>query len=164
MPDRRRKMNSKIIKILALSSVLVSIPFFLGYVYYADVSAIENSEVSISDAGISEIGLKYCRLRMEVEVNNTSPRKITDLSVKFDIYLTDNHVGNGYFSEISVPAHSSRTREMTVTIYYAELTGAVLDMLKEGRVTVTMRGELEGKVLYNLMGFSQTFNASYSIV
>jgi len=161
--DAGKKMN-RTLRIIAFASSLISISGFLGYVYYADVSAIEGSEIAISDAGFSEIGLTYCKLRMEVEINNTSPRKITDLSMKFDIYLTDNYVGNGYFPGISVPGHSSRTREMTVTIYYAELTGAVLDMLKEGRVTITLRGEVDGKVLYNFVDFSRTFNTSYSIV
>ncbi len=161
--DAGKKMN-RTLRIIAFASSLISISGFLGYVYYADVSAIEGSEIAISDAGFSEIGLTYCKPSIDVENNNTSPRKITDLSMKFDIYLTDNYVGNGYFPGISVPGHSSRTREMTVTIYYAELTGAVLDMLKEGRVTITLKGEVDGKVLYNFVDFSRTFNTSYSIV
>ncbi len=145
-------------------SAVIAVSGFLGSAYYADVSAIEKSEISLSNASFSEFSLTYCKLKLNVEVTNPSSRSISNLSVKFDIYLTDNYVGNGYFPEISIPVHSSRTRAMTITIYYAELTGGVVNMLEKGKVTITLKGEVEGSVLYDLMSFSQKFNASYSLV
>ncbi len=157
------KIN-KVLKILAFVSAVVSISGFLAYSYHADVSAIGKSEISISDASFSEIGLTYCKLKLNVEINNPSSRSISDLSVKFDIYLTETYVGNGSFSKISIPSHSSRTRDMTVTIYYAGLGSSLINMLKEGKVTITIKGEVDGSVLYGIMSFSRNFNTSYSIV
>jgi len=84
--------------------------------------------------------------------------------LKFDIYISDNYVGNGYFPEITVPPHSARMREMNITIYYANLTGAVVNALYNGEVVISIRGEMEGKILYDMVRFSQPFNTSYSIV
>lgn len=156
------EMKKVVVAIVA--SAIVIAPVFLGFVYYEDVSAIEKSEISISNAGISELRLTYCKIRLQMELKNPSARQISDISVKFDIYITDNYVGSGYFPEITVPPHSARTREMNITIYYANLTGAVVNALYDGKVIISIRGEMGGKVLYGMIKFTQPFNASYSIV
>lgn len=147
---------------IAISVILV-VPAVLGFFYYQDISAIENSEISISSASISEIALTYAKIKLQMELKNPSARKISDISVKFDIYLTDNYVGSGYFPSITVPAHSSRTREMNITIYYANLTGAVINAIYNGKVVISIKGEMEGRVLYNTIKFVQGFNTSYHI-
>ena len=153
----------KVVVAIAASAVVI-IPIFLGFVYYEDVSAIENSEISISNASISELRPTYCKIRLQMELKNPSARQISDISVKFDIYISDNYVGSGYFPEITVPPHSARMREMNITIYYANLTGAVVNALYNGEVVISIRGEMEGKILYDMVRFSQPFNTSYSIV
>jgi len=152
----------KVVTAIGISAVVI-IPVLLGFVYYQDISAIEDSEISISNAGISELKLTYCKIKLQMELKNPSARKISDISVRFDIYLTDNYVGSGYFPEITVPPHSARTREMNITIYYANLTGAVLNALYDGKVVISIRGEMEGKVLYGMIKFTQRFNTSYFI-
>jgi len=152
----------KVVTAIGISAVVI-IPVLLGFVYYQDISAIEDSEISISNAGISELKLTYCKIKLQMELKNPSARKISDISVRFDIYLNDNYVGSGYFPEITVPPHSARTREMNITIYYANLTGAVLNALYDGKVVISIRGEMEGKVLYGMIKFTQRFNTSYFI-
>lgn len=151
----------KLVKIAAIIAI-IAISGFAGYEYYADVSAIGDSEVTITDASISEIGITYCKIKLKLEIHNPAGRDISGLSVKFDMYLTANYIGDGHFPEIFISAHSTRIREMTITLYYADLTDAVINMIRMGEFVLTLKGEVEGDVLYGLTKFSQRFEASYS--
>ncbi|HDS58994.1 MAG TPA: hypothetical protein ENN54_01695 [Thermoplasmatales archaeon] len=132
-----------------------------GYTYYADVSAIRDSQVQLENVRLTSLRLTQATLALQVTVDNPSGRDISDLTVSFDILLADAFVGNGSFPALSVPAHGQRTRDLNATVYFAQLSSAVISALQQGRFVVVLRGTVEGRVLLGLTTFSQSFSTSY---
>lgn len=148
--------------ILVVVTATVVVIAGTGYVYYADVSAIRDSEVQLENVRLTSLRLTQATLAMQVTVINPSGRDLSDLTVSFDILLADTVVGNGSFPALSVPAHGQRTRNMNMTVYFAHLSSAVMSALQQGQFVVVLQGTVEGRVLWGLTMFSQSFSTSYA--
>jgi hypothetical protein len=148
-------------KIFMIIIIFISIiPIFLGYIYYADIVALEGTEVTLKDINIQEIGLTYCDLKIFISFNNPSDRDISGLSAVFDIYIADKYVGKGSLSKLYIPAQSSLEKESTVTIYYANVAVAVVDGLKKGNFDLTIKGIASGNVLFGFIKVSDNFEST----
>ena len=150
------------VKIIIIIIAMVIISGFFGYTYYADVNAIRNTKVTITDIILQELQLTYCKLKLFININNLADRDISDISAKFDVNIANNYVGFGSFSKISVPSKSVREIEATLTIYYLDVASAVVEVIKNGKFDVTVEGEINASVLLNLISVSQGFKASHT--
>ena len=134
----------------------------MGYTYYIDVAAIRDSRVVMEDARLTELSFTQATLAIQVTISNPSSRDIADLTVSFDILISETFVGNGSFPSLTIPAHDLRTREMNVTLYFAELASAVIAAIQQGTFLIMMQGTVKGRVMFGLTTFSQSFSSSYA--
>jgi len=83
----------------------------------------------------------------------------------FDIYIEDNYVGEGGFSNVFIPAHTQSEKDVSITIYYSGLADAVVDVIKnvitEGDFNLIISGNINGNVLFGLIAFSQEFETTH---
>ena len=104
------------ITILALITILI---FGVIYINYkADVDAINNLNVNLNDIEIYDIKFSSFKLNFDIEIINPSDRDIVDLSTDFKIYIEDNYVGNGNFSNVNILNNSYENKDVVVSIYY----------------------------------------------
>ena len=146
----------------AVAAVVAVVGAGMGYTYYADVSAIRDSTVLLEHVRLTSLGLTQATLGMEVTVSNSASRDISALAISFDILLADDVVGNGSFSQLSVPAHGQRTRDLNITVYFTQLSAAIIAALQQGQFVVVLRGMVEGRVLFGLTTVSQSFSTAYA--
>jgi LEA14-like dessication related protein len=133
----------------------------IGYTFYADVTAIERMKFNVDYVSIPEIGFTYFKLNFVLNISNPSNNKISSLSVKSNIYITNISVGNGSISDISLHAHSSVKRNMELTISYAGVMEGVVDAIKKGRFILTVKGKGMAEVMWGLTKASRTFEIAY---
>ncbi len=152
----------------AIVAVIVAAGVGTGFVYYRDVSAIRDVEVTVTDASLPDSILvdilrnQSLTVTLHIQLRNPAGRDISDMGTDFDISIGDTRVGAGGFSGVAVPAHSSATKTMQVTLSLADVTSGILDAIQEKSFTVTLDGRVSGAVLFGLATFRQPFTASYA--
>ena len=154
-------MDQKI-KILVVIIIVFFISCFLSIRYITDVSALEKVNITIENINIQELRLTYCKLKLKVNISNPTNEYISGLFAEFDISIAGTYVGNGSVPTVSIPAQSHKTRDVPLTIYYANVGNAVIDGIRTGNFDLTIHGEAKGNVLFNLLTVSKSFTASYS--
>jgi len=145
----------------AVIIILILFGFTFGYIYHADLMAVEKVEYDIQDVSIPEIGLTYCKLMFTLNISNPSPYKVSSLSISFIIYLANDSIGKGFVKNISIHAHSSIKKEMMVTIYYANVVSGVINAIKNGKFLLTLDGKGEANIFFGLIKASRNFKISY---
>lgn len=153
-------MIKKSRKIIIVIAMILTISGFLGYTYYADITTLYNTKVTIKDIHLQELSFTYCKLKIYIDISNPTDRDISGLSAVFDIYIADNYVGLGSFEKASIPAQSNKEKDVTIIIYYANVAVAVVDGIKKGDFDLTIKGEASGKVLFGLITVSEQFKAT----
>ena len=139
-----------------------------GCIYYQDVSAIRDVEVTITDASlpssfVSEILFNASlTVTMQIQLDNTAGRDISGMIVDFDVSVGNIRVGDGGFSGVDVPAHGTTIKTMTVTLRLVDVTTGLLNAIKQKSFTITLDGQVSGDVLFGLTSFHQPFTASYA--
>ncbi len=141
--------------------ILIVVVLALGYIYHADLVAVEKVEYDIQDVSIPEIGLTYCNLVFILNISNPSPHKVSSLSISFTIYLANESIGKGFVNNISIHAHSSIKKEMMVKIYYANVVSGVINAIKNGKFLLTLDGKGVASIFFGLVKASRNFKISY---
>jgi len=153
-------MIKKIIIIGAIAAIILLILGFLGFIYAADVAALDNAKISIKDVRVQEIGLTSCKLKIFIDITNPSDRDISGLIADFDVFITDTYVGSGSVSRVSIPAHSSREKGVTITIFYANVAEAIIDAIIDGYFDLSIKGYASGDVFFGLITVTDQISAS----
>jgi len=160
-----RKMTEKNVIVAIILAIILSISGFLGYIYYADVEAMSSIEVTINDVYITDVKFTSFKLKLDANIYNPTDQDISGLSSAFDIYIEDNYVGEGGFSNVFIPAHTQSEKDVLITIYYSGLADAAVDVIKnvitEDNFDLTISGNINGNVLFGLITFSQEFETTY---
>ncbi len=161
-----RKMTEKNIIAAIILAIILSVSGFLGYIYYADVAAMSSIEVTINDVDITDVKFTSFKLKLDANIYNPTDQDISGLSSTFDIYIEDNYVGEGDFSNVFISAHAQSEKDVSVTIYYSGLADASVDVIKnvitEGNFDLTISGNINGNVLFGLITFSQEFETTHT--
>ena len=153
--------------IIAISILFIITILILGLIYInykSDVSAINNLDVNLNDIEIYDIKISSFKLNFDIEINNPSDREIVDLSTDFKIYIEDNYVGEGNFSNVNIPNNSNENKDVVVTIYYDGLADAIVDVVKniinEGEFNIEIKGKIYAKALFGISIIEQNYTAS----
>ena len=161
-----RKMIEKNVIASIILAIILSVSVFLGYIYYADVAAMSSIEVTINDVDITDVKFTSFKLKLDANIYNPTDQDISGLSSTFDIYIEDNYVGEGGFSNVFIPAHAQSEKDVSITIYYSGLADASVDAIKnvitEGNFDLTISGNINGNVLFGLIAFSQEFETTHT--
>ena len=93
-----KKMFSIIIIII---SILLLTSFFIVDIYNTNVETINSINVVLDDLNIQDISLTSFKLKLYVNFSNPTYQPIYNLKSNFDIFISNNYIGNGNFSNIS---------------------------------------------------------------
>ncbi len=159
-------MTEKNVITAIILAIILSVSGFLGYIYYADVAAMSSIEVTINDVYITDVKFTSFKLKLDANIYNPTDQDISGLSSAFDIYIEDNYVGEGGFSNVFIPAHTQSEKDVSITIYYSGLADAAVDVIKnvitEGNFDLIISGNINGNVLFGLITFSQEFETTHT--
>ncbi|MDG6219125.1 MAG: hypothetical protein QCI00_06765 [Candidatus Thermoplasmatota archaeon] len=94
--------------IILIFFIILILSFFMGYVYIADMQAVQQIHAEIST--IDDIDLKFSSaiITFSLNITNPSTRNINDLYSTFDLYIEQNYIGHGSFSNTTIPAQTSK--------------------------------------------------------
>lgn len=155
-------MIKKYMKPILIGIIILIVLGFLGYIYSADVAALDNARVTIEDIRIQEIGLTSCKLEIFIQITNPSDRDISGLTADFDVFISDTNVGSGSVSRVSIPAQSSREKGVYLTIIYIDVAMAVIDVIKEGNFDLSIEGYASGDIFFGLITITDKICATKS--
>lgn len=153
------KNKRKIIAIITISGVLFA---FFSYTYYSDASAISKIKISIEKASVEEISLTYSKLKITIDINNPSQRDVSIQKANFKIYISGVYIGDGKVSKINVPAESNKEKDVTITVYYANVANAVVEAITKFEFELSIEGKADVNILFGLLTFSEKFETSRS--
>ncbi len=157
-------MNKVILAIVIIIIISIS---FLSYIflnYRSDVEAINNLNLDLKDVDIFDINiLTSFKLKLTVEITNPSNREINDLSSNFEIFIEDQYIGQGNFSNVNINKNSKINQDISITIYYSGLAEAIVEIIKnlidEGDFTLKIDGTLYAKTLFGMSTIKQNYFA-----
>jgi len=157
-------MRKTIIKLLFLIIIVISILGLIYINYQSDINAINNINVSLNKVDVNDIKITSFKLNFNVEIFNPSDRDIIDLSTDFNIYIENNYVGEGNFSNINIPNKTNLSKDIIITVFYDGLADATVDVIKkilnEGEFKIEIKGTLYAKALFGLSLIEQNYIAS----
>jgi hypothetical protein len=145
---------------------IILILFFLGYTYFADADAIQNVYAEVE--GINQINAKITSATITFTINITNPsnRNVNQLSSTFDIYIEDNFVGTGSFSDYDIPAETSKLKQVQINVNYGGLADSSIEILKNWIIgqdsQLKIKGSITASVLFGLTTTSHKFIATSS--
>jgi len=158
-------MMPKTYQLASLITLAILIPsLFLGYTYFADADAIQKIYADVDT--IDQINPKITKATIIFTLNITNPttRDITDLSSTFDIFIQDNYVGKGFFSNFSIPAQTNKFKQVSITVSYGGIADSAVDIFTNwvsGQdTTLTVEGTMTASVLFGLTTASHSYTAS----
>ncbi len=160
------KMTEKNVIAAIILAIILSVSGFLGYIYFADVAAMSSIEVTINDVDITDVKFTSFTFKLKLDANiyNPTDQDISGLSSTFDIYIEDNYIGEGGFSNVFIPAHAQSEKDVSITI--SGLAVAAVDVIKnvitEGKFDLNISGNINGNVLFGLITFSQEFETTHT--
>ncbi len=157
-------MRKLIITTLILIIITISILGLIYINYKSDIEAMNNLNVNLNQIDIDDINSKFFKLNFNVEITNPSDRDIVDLSTTFKIYIEDNYVGEGNFSNVNITNNSEENKDVIVSVYYEGLADAVNDVIKkiinEGEFDLKINGTIYAKALFGMSIIEQIFIAT----
>jgi len=154
----------KFITIIVILILIIMTSLGLIYINYSsDIDAINSLNVNLIDLDLNDITYTSFKLNFDVEINNPSDRDIIDLSTDFEIFIEDNYVGEGNFSNVNISKNSKIVNDVVVKIYYNDLTDAVVNIIKgiinEGEFKLEINGTLYAKALFGISLIKQDYAA-----
>jgi len=159
-----KKMRKWIITLIFTIIIIVSILSFIFINYKSDVDAINNINVRLDGIDIFNMKITSFKLILKVEILNPSNRTINQLSSNFDIFIENNYIGEGNFSNVNIEKNSNISKDVIITIYYSGLANATIDIIKnlvnEGEFSLNIKGTVYAKALFGMSIIKQTFNAT----
>ena len=157
-------MKKIIITILILIIIIISMLGLIYINYKSDVDAINSLNVNLINIKEPYFTDTSFKLNFEVEINNPSDRNIIDLSTDFEIYIEDNYVGEGNFSDVDIQNNSNTSEDVIVTIYYIGLADAAVDIIKniikKEEFKLEIKGTLYAKALFGWSIIEQSYIAT----
>lgn len=152
------KKSSYIYIIIIVAVIILS---FLVIKYTMDASAISKLQVRIKGVQIQEIKVSYAKLKLNIEISNPTSEGISQLSTEYNILIAGSIVGNGSMNLTNLTAQTVKEASSTITIYYVNMTYAVIDAITSQNFSLTISGILNAKVLFDLLPISQSFLSTY---
>lgn len=158
-------MIQKSYQIASLITLAILFPsLFLGYTYFADADAIQNIYAKVET--MDQINPKITKATITFTLNITNPttRDINDLSSTFDIYIKENYIGTGSFSNFSIPGQTNRFKQVTITVNYGGLADSAIGIIKNWvsnqGLTLRIEGTMKASVLFGLTTISHKYTAT----
>lgn len=157
-------MRLKLYQIISLIILVLLIALFCGYTYYADTEAIQQVHAEVET--INQINPKFTSATIVFTLNITNPtnRDVNRLSSTFDIYIEQNFIGKGSFSNVSIPAQTTKFKQVTISIEYGGLADSAVDFFKNwatGQKTIlSVKGTMSASVLFGLTTASHNYTAT----
>ena len=148
--------------IAIIITIIIIFSSLLGYRYITDASAIDDVEVILEQLTLEELRLTYCTLKLSIDIYNPSYQDISEVSAVFDVFIAGNYVGSGSFPKSFLPSQSNSKKDVSLTIYYADMASAVINGIQNGNFDLTIEGEAKGTVFFNLFTVSKEFVSTYS--
>ncbi len=161
-------MISKTYQLSIVTSLILIALVFTGYTYYADAQAIEKISAEVysfnPDSNIDlDLSKRTLDLNFTLNMTNPSPRDINDISSTFKIYIEENFIGNGSFTNLTLRAKSSKFKEITVSFdlkgFAYSFIDTIANVLKNETTTITIEGNLTASVLFGLSTASHQYTA-----
>ena len=128
-----------------------------------DRYTIKRIDIEILDVKISGVTLEKCTLTFTTNVTNPTDATVHDLSVLFDVYITNDYIGEGSSDTFTLTGKDTVNTTVPVTIYYNNLTQAVIDLIKDliaGKsTTLNIKGVAYATIFFGLFRTSHAFEA-----
>jgi hypothetical protein len=163
-------MMPKTYQLASLITLAILIPtLFLGYTYFADAQAIQQIRAEVysfnPDSNIDfDLPERKINLNFTLNVTNPSSRDIQDISSTFNIYIEENFIGEGSFSNLSIKANSSKFKDITVSFDLKGFAYSIIDgianALKNQNTEITIEGTMTASVLFGLTTASHSYTAT----
>ena len=158
-------MIPKTYQIAALITAAILIfSVFLGYTFYADAQALQQvyAEVETLDKIIPS--LNSASIIFTLNITNPSSRNLYGLSSNFNIFIEENFIGTGSFSNYDVPAKTSIIQQVTINVNYKGLAESAIDLLQNwisGQNSVlSITGNMTASVIFVLATVSHEYTAT----
>lgn len=161
---------SKTYQLGTVITLAILIPtLFLGYTYFADAQAIQQIHAEVysfnPESNIDfDLAERTIDLNFTLNVTNPSSRDICDISSTFNIYIEENFIGEGSFSNLSIKANSSEFKEITVRFdlkgFAYSFIDTIANALKNKNTKMTIEGTMTAQVLFGLTTASHSYTAT----
>jgi LEA14-like dessication related protein len=152
------KRSSQLAVIILIIFIIIA---FLGYSYYADADALLHVYAEVESINNVNVKLSSASITFTMNITNPSTRNINDLSSHFDIYIEQNKIGDGSFSNIDIPADSSILKPVTITVYYnqtiSSIWNVIVDKFQGQQSKLIIKGTMTASVIFGLTTASQDF-------
>lgn len=164
-------MISKTYQLTTIFIIIILLTFFFGYTYYADAQAIQQMRAEVysfnPDSNIDlDLSKRTLELNFTLNITNPSSRDIRDISSTFKIYIEENFIGKGSFSNLSIKANSSELKEITVSFdlkgFAYSFIDKIANVLKNEYTIISIEGSMTASVLFGLTTASHEYTATSS--
>ena len=143
--------------------IIFIIVSFLGYTYYADADALLHVYADVEGINDVNVKLSSASITFTLNITNPTPRNINDLSSRFDIYIEQNKIGYGSFSNIDIPSESFVLKPVSITVYYNKTISSIWDVIVNNfqgqQSKLIIKGTMTASVMFGLSTASEDFIA-----
>ena len=162
-------MLSKTYQITTIFLIIILLTFFFGYTYYADAQAIQQIRAKVYSFNpnsniVLDLSERTIDLNFTLNFTNPSSRDIRDISSSFNIYIEENFIGKGSFSNLFIKANSSEFKEITVSFNLKGFAHSFIDTIsnaiKNENTKMTVEGTMTASVLFGLATASHSYTAT----
>lgn len=156
-------MIAKTYQLSIVTSIILITLVFTGYTYYADAQAVEQVYAEVYNINQVSPKLNFATIVFTLNFTNPSNRDIHDLSSTFHLYIDENDVGEGSFSNLTIPAQQNTYKQVSMRIHYDEVAKSVIDIISnwaQGQNTnIKVKGTMQASVLFGLTTASHQYTA-----
>ena len=139
--------------VIIVASILIFSLFL--YEINAEEDAIRNIKFEINGVEITEATFEYAIIKIHVKFINNGSRDVKNMKGSFKIYILNASFGDAYLKDINVGSHSSYNASIPLKIYYKGLAHGIINAIREGKIEVSIKGKIEGKIFFGLINYSQ---------
>jgi hypothetical protein len=158
---KKLKNNNKLFSILIIIILLILSGTYIIYSYNSNVEAINSIKINLDDISIQDISISDFKLKLFFNFSNPSNITIYNLKSNFDIFISDEYIGKGNFSNLTIPAKSNYIKDISITIYYSGLAEAAVDVIKNvlnsQKFNLNVEGEISSSILFDLISVSEKY-------
>jgi LEA14-like dessication related protein len=159
-------MVKSIIKSTIIIVAILSVILLLGYIYQVEVNALNHIDITFDKVNFKDLTYSSFIVELHTSVYNPSDTDISGISSIFNIYVEDNYIGEGYFSNLFIPANNEIEKVIPIKIYFSGLADVAEDIIKniikgDLEIDIIFKGTISANVLFNLITFSEEFETFY---
>jgi len=127
-------------KIIALTVILIVLIVVAGLVVYY-YNAYHSLTFKINSVSLGNVSLSSLSINLAFSIGNPNPLPIFVPNGNFEIYINNQHIGNGTFGSVTIGGNSQSTITVPVTFSASELPSVLYGLITGGgSVTVTIQG------------------------